>query len=260
MGYGVIAHIVCGPVDAAALKTLPRGLKWRLYRDEAAGAWLIDVHVDEHGAKYPFTQVPDALERPTGGRSNTRELDAFYRALEKLDLDVYVPAGVAALNRRLSAALGQEVLSLAADDDGVDQVCISRGGALVSVEHSSEAEVSWRADAGVSVRPLFSDEDEDFDDGEKRDEGGNDDDDEPAGLDALRGIEVANILPAGKHSNQLHGLAMRRATEFLSGQETFLDLGSFDCLARIPEPVAQGDAGGNSSGGAGGFWPFGRKK
>lgn len=253
MGYGVTAHIVRQPVDAAALKVLPRGLKWRLYRDEAAGAWLIDVHVDERGGRYPFTQGPDALERPTGGRSKTRELDVFYRALETLELDLYVPPGVAALSKLLSAALGQEVLSVASDDDGMDIACLSRGGALVSVEYSSEADVSWTAD-GVLVRPLVSEEDESAEDEDELDE---ESEGESESLDAVGNLDGVTILESAERGNQLHGLAMQRAAEFLSGRATFLDLGSFDCLTRIPAPIAQSDAGSGSGGG--GFWPFGRK-
>jgi hypothetical protein len=142
---------------------------------------------------------------------------------------------VAALNLRLSAALGQEVLSLASDDEELDLVCRSNRGVLTSIELQSGAHVAWSLEAGVRVRSLVSEED-----------------DEEPDLEALEGLDVSVLDPAPL-STLLHELALRRTTELTGGRKTLLDLGGGEPVD-LPEPVASsGKAGG------GGLWPFGRK-
>jgi hypothetical protein len=203
------------------LKTLPKGLRWRLHRDEAADAWLVDVAADAAGAAHPFTQSPDGLE-PVGPSPELRPLHA---ALETAGLAFLVLHGLPALCRMLSGALGTDVLSLASDDEELDMVWLAREGRLIDAETDwGDARFRWREGRGVEVELLKVPEDPEA---------------EATNAEAFEGMPGIVVLPRIEEARPLlHGLAARRARQFLGGRETLLDLGSFDCLARLPPPVA----------------------
>lgn len=216
MGYGVTAHLITAMPDEAALNKLPKGLRWRAYRDDKADAWLVDVFGDDaRSEKYPFTQNPfawDAIGTP-------QDLQLFADVLSRLECGA--PLGFFELNRILSEHLRQAVLSVTSDDEDLDCAVNSNNGAIERVEvEPYNGRIVWTP-SGVGVRPLSSEED--------------DPDLEPGlDLESLAGLPGVTILPPGESNSLLHNLALQRERDFLSGRQSFLDLGSFDCLLRVP--------------------------
>src|SRR5215468_11088979 len=78
MGHLVAAHLTHDPPapDALtrALQSLPRrGCLWRLYRDDSADVFIIDVALDERARTYPFTQDPWPFGiAPRAGKGSAR--------------------------------------------------------------------------------------------------------------------------------------------------------------------------------------------
>jgi hypothetical protein len=259
MGYLVHAHLTRDPPSPEALtravQSLPRrGSLWRLYRDDAADAYLIDVVLNERANTFPFTEEPWYFGTNARGAvaALRPEIEAaiapLYAALEAAGALNSAPRGLIALNVALSLALGTEVLSLAADDDGLDMVCRSTAGALASVElEPGDLLFTWTPQ-GVRVEPRWPSgalEDQDDPDAEEwwREE--------ITDESALRGLPGVTVLPrSGDVDALLHGLARKRALAFLGGRETFLALGSGDALD-IPPPIAQSAP---SPGAPGGGW------
>jgi hypothetical protein len=218
--YNITAHIVRGALDAALLAPL-RKLKWRLYRDDGADASLVDIYVNEHAEKWPFTQDP--FDLTAAGKA--KEVSLLQSVLRRADAEFLPVLTLAAFNRMLSEKLACEVLTVSSDDDALDIACRSRQGRIeeVALEYD-DLDLRWRED-NVDVQLLLDEEAEEGD--------GTPD-------DAFKKLKNVNVLPRTvQHQPALHHLAARKVREFLDGRETFLDLGSLDCLMRVPAPVAQ---------------------
>ena len=222
MGYGVTGHIVREQVDTTKLQGL--GADWRVYRDAVAGAWLVDVFVSDRGRQWPFVEDPSELGRALGDPDGSKEAPALFKVFAHLDLDYLVQGGVLAMNTRLSGRLDREVLSFTTGDDDVDMACWSASGFLQGAEQAlTDAVVRW-APSGISVQPFNLPEDPDMLTDFRE-------------IKRMKNVEV--LARNGDMSNELHNVAKRGVRNFLAGGETFLDLGSFDCLARVPAPIAQ---------------------
>lgn len=220
MAYGVTAHIVRGEIDPGALAPLTK-LRWRLYRDEAADASLIDVHTNENAEKWPFTQDPALLT----AAGKAKEASLLQKLIKRTEGEFLPALTFAAFNRMLSEKLHAELLSISSDDDGLDMACLSRHGGLeeVALEYA-DLDLRWRP-GRVDVQLLIDEEA---------------DEEDLTPENAFKGLTGVNVLPRTvEHQPMLHHLAANKTREFLAGRDTFLDLGSFDCLARLPAPIAQ---------------------
>jgi hypothetical protein len=220
MGFLVTAHIFQSQ-GAPALKGKvgDKSLGWALYRDDGADAWLLDAYATR--PQHPFTQTPYEWEAPAPA-----PLRRFYAVLEDLGVDFLAPAGLPALNMQLSKALGASVLSLSANDDDLDFTCLSANGALERVAVVGDDFLLMWEGGRLKLQPLLLEEDPDM---------------QSPALESL-GEEMPDVAVAPRNivrSSDLHWIAREHARAFLGGKDTWLDLGSFDCLQRVPAPVAR---------------------
>ena len=146
----------------------------------------------------PPPKFPFTVDPFSFGREDLPALASLFAWLDRKNIYAR-PVGVPQVNCLLSKAIGAEVLSINTGDDDTDYACRSVGGNMAETAVKLEKRVLvWR-------------------DGK---------------------IKEHKKSELGVKSGRLHALAHRYAREFADGKDTFLDLGSFDCLERVPAPVA----------------------
>ena len=241
MGYLVVAHVTKAAPDLARLQTLPANLGWVLYRDEAAGAYFIDLFEAGRQPEWPFTALPPTKQVTSDLPPGLEALTKVYRALEELGRADSFRRGFVNINRMISSALQMPVCSLCADDDGLDLTCVSNGGSLQRLRfESDDLEVTY--DAGkVVIQPHGSDE---MDEDELADVAHLHD---PAG-----GIHVEERDE--DLSTQLHNVATAEVARFLGVQNAPLGLGTFDGMETPPTQMASRTQNPGSAGSAQKTW------
>ena len=146
----------------------------------------------------PAPKYPFTVDPYSFGREDLPALASLYALMDRREIYAR-PVGTPLVNCALSNAIGAEVLSIRTGDDDTDHACRSTGGNMTETALMLEKGVLIWRDGKITER--------------KKSE---------------LGIKGA----------KLHALAHRYAREFADGKDTFLDLGSFDCLERVPAPVA----------------------
>ena len=130
MGYLIAGHFVRQRPDAATLRAaLPTSIGFTLYEYLAHPVFAIDTYRATKPSDFPFSAATPATDIPL---DVSPELSAVYEQLRSENAANGLKRSYVNLSRILSGAMGQDVLTVFADDDGNDFACLSRGGEVVS--------------------------------------------------------------------------------------------------------------------------------
>jgi len=218
MGSLVVAHVVRAEPSAQLLARLPRSLGWAAYHAPVCGAVLIDVFGSDHAPAYPFARLPRSLDLAEELSDETAPLNALYEALLRQRRASPFRRRFVNLNLLLSRALEMPVLSLAADDDGLDLACLSANGLSCRLRFKSGGlEIVWQEGRGV-IQPLVFDDDSAVSDGDLR-----------SLVASLPGCE---LRPPLESISLLHRIASEECKAFVGADAVVPGLGTWDEAGR----------------------------
>ncbi len=154
MGYLIAGHFVRQRPDAATLRAaLPTSIGFTLYEHLAHPVFAIDTYRATKPSDFPFSAATPATDIPL---EVSPELSAVYEQLRSENAANGLKRSYVNLSRTLSGAMGQDVLSVFADDDGNDFACLSRGGEVVSGIARCEDSIVSFGPANASRSPASS--------------------------------------------------------------------------------------------------------
>jgi hypothetical protein len=151
VGYLIAGHFMKQRPDAARLRAaLPASIGFTLYEHLAHPVFAIDTYRATKPSSFPFSAATPATDIPL---DVSPELSAVYEQLRSENAANGLKRSYVNLSRNLSSAMGQDVLSVFADDDGNDFACLSRGGEVVSGVARCEGSIVSFGPANASRSP-----------------------------------------------------------------------------------------------------------
>jgi hypothetical protein len=226
MGSLVAAHLVRNEPPVELLARLPPSIGWRLYREPATAAFLIEVFASaKPPPRWPFGNLPRIPELVLELPEPLAPLNDLYEVLLHQRRAGPFRRNYVNLNLLLSHALEMQVFSFASDDDGTDLACCSVAGQLHRLRFETDSlEIVWIDGRGV-IKPLHFDDDCELAD---------------ADLQELKArLPRFDVLATVEGSTLLHRIAAEECCDFLRTDTPILGLGGEDGFDSISPAITE---------------------
>lgn len=134
MGYLIRAHLTKKRPDEATLRSLlPPSMGFTIFYNESACVYGIDLFDLTKPPAFPFTHLVPSRDLPLDLGAHLSSVAVAYEVARLEGFANGIKRAYINLAERLSAGLEQDVLSICADDDGLDFACIAEAGKAVSL-------------------------------------------------------------------------------------------------------------------------------
>jgi hypothetical protein len=226
MGSLVAAHLVRNEPPVELLARLPPSIGWRLYREPATAAFLIEVFASaKPPPRWPFGNLPRIPELVLELPEPLAPLNDLYEVLLHQRRAGPFRRNYVNLNLLLSHALEMQVFSFVSDDDGTDLACCSVAGQLHRLRfETNRLEIVWIDGCGV-IKPLRFDDDCEVAD---------------ADLQELKArLPRFDVLATVEGSTLLHRIAAEECCDFLRTDTPILGLGGEDGFDSISPAITE---------------------
>jgi hypothetical protein len=226
MGSLVAAHLVRNEPPVELLARLPPSIGWRLYREPATAAFLIEVFASaKPPPRWPFGNLPRIPELVLELPEPLAPLNVLYDVLLYQRRAGPFRRNYVNLNLLLSRALEMQVFSFVSDDDGTDLACCSVAGQLHRLRfETNRLEIVWIDGRGV-IKPLRFDDDCEVADTD---------------LQELKArLPRFDVLATVEGSTLLHRIAAEECCDFLRTDTPILGLGGEDGFDSISPAITE---------------------
>lgn len=156
MGYLISTHFLERAPDFSALRSvLPESLEPHIYKHSEHPVWAVDTLRSPLRHGYYFGSSTETRDVPIELPGHLDEVQRLYDALSKLKSASGLRRGFINLAELISKTLGEDVLSIFSDDDGVDLAMRTRAGQLQSIEGMiGDHAVSYWKGCPFSLEPI----------------------------------------------------------------------------------------------------------
>lgn len=133
MGSFVSSIIAKASFDCALLEALPKSVGFRVYAHARQNCFPIDFYSTRRGTAFPFSQQAPGVDYPSAFPAEVPQLVPLYEGLRKNHQAHCLNPSFLHLCNHVSLILGQPVLGIAGDDDGLDLSCVAEAGRLQKI-------------------------------------------------------------------------------------------------------------------------------